>query len=120
MYSTETGRFKGTQGSSWLDKGDGRGDLNSPYNIAPLPSGISEKDFMNKVRDAKGWNNWMWTPYANDCHSDLESAFNQTGVPYPGAPNGRVDFDDEIKNSFNRTLYRLIDPQNLYRLFGGY
>ncbi|MFA5652742.1 MAG: hypothetical protein WDA72_01370 [Desulfomonilia bacterium] len=67
-------------------------------------------------------NNWLWTPWANDCHSDLGNAFDQAGVPYPGAPNGRLDIDDDIRNGFNnfmRQLNQLNNPAYIYRLFGG-
>ncbi|MBU1342365.1 MAG: hypothetical protein KKD66_12150 [Proteobacteria bacterium] len=120
VYSQESGRGKGTAGSSWITKQDGVGNLSSPYNVVSLPPGMSESDFMDKIENADGWNNWIWIPYLNDCHSDLENAFDQAGVSYPGAPNGRIDFDDEIKNSFNQTIYQLSNPQNLKRLFGGY
>jgi len=123
VYSTETGRFKGTQGSSWIDHGDGRGDLNSRCIIAPLPSGMPENDFMNKITEADGWNNWIWTPFVNDCHSDLENAFHQTGIPYPGAPNGRVDIDDIISSGFKDLMQKtnqLNNPRYLFRILGGY
>lgn len=113
VYSTETGRGKGTNGSSWVTRGDGIGDLQSPYNIALLPPGMSEKEFMDRIEAAKGWNNWIWTPWVNDCHTDLKNAFKQIGVPYPGAPNGRMDFDDNIKNSiyfFMYQMFRSIQP----------
>ena len=117
---TETGRFKGTAGSSWVTRADGRGDLNSPYTVAPLPSGMSEDDFMNRIESANGWNNWVWTPFVNDCHSDLENAFDQAGVAYPGAPNGRIDIDDDISRVFNEIMRQLSNPKNLYRLLNGY
>jgi RHS repeat-associated protein len=123
VYSTETGRGKGTAGSSWVTRGDGVGDLNSPYTVVPLPPEMSESDFMKNILEAEGWNNWIWTPWANDCHSDLENSFDQTGVPYPGAPNGRIDIDDNIRNDVNnaiRQMNQLNNPQYLYRLFGGY
>lgn len=52
---------------------------------------------MGRIDATSGWNNWLWTHWVNDCHSDLENAFNQSGVPYPGAPNGRLDIDENIK-----------------------
>jgi RHS repeat-associated protein len=123
VYSTDTGRGKGTAGSSWVTRGNGVGDLNSPYVVAPLPPGMSENDFMDQIEAAKGWNNWVWTPYLNDCHSDLENAFEQAKVPYPGAPNGRIDIDDSLRNDFDRfmhQIYKLNNPQYIYRLFGGF
>ena len=123
VYSTETDRYKGTDGSSWVTRGDGRGDLSNPYNIVPLPPGMSESNFIKGITEAKGWNNWIWIPWLNDCHSDLENAFNQVGVSYPGAPNGRMDIDDDIINGFKSVMHllnQLNNPRYLYRLFGGY
>ena len=119
VYSTETGRGKGTNGSSWITLGNGVGDLQSPYKVVPLPTGMSENDFMDKIDAAKGWNNWVWTPWVNDCHSDLENAFNQAGVPYSGAPNGRMDIDDNIRNGFNNFMRQLNQVKYRY-LYGGY
>jgi len=118
VHSTETGRFKGTDGSSWVTKDDGRGSLGSPYKVVPLPPGMSESEFMDSVDQAKGWNNWIWVPWLNDCHADLESAFAQAGVPYPKAPGGRVDYDDHIKRLFGEIIYILNHPGYLYRLLG--
>jgi hypothetical protein len=120
VYSTETGGGKGTAGSLWVTHGDGVGDLASPYLVVPLPPEMSEADFMMNISEADGWNNWVWTPYVNDCHSDLENAFEQTGVSYPGAPNGRMDIDDKIRNGITDVMRQLNNPQSLYRLFGGY
>ncbi len=121
VYSTKTGRGKGTAGSSWVTRGDGVGDLNSPYIVVPLPPEMSEHDFMKSIVGAEGWNNWIWTPWANDCHSDLENAFDQTGVSYPGAPNGRIDIDNNMRRGFEnimRHIYQLTNPR--YRIFGDY
>ncbi len=120
VYSTETGRGKGTNGSSGNTLGNGVGDLNSPYKVVPLPPGMSENDFMDNVDAANGWNNGVWTPWVNDCHSDLGNAFDQAGVPYPGAPNGRVNIDDNARNDLNYIFNQLSNPQYLYHGFGGY
>jgi hypothetical protein len=110
VYSTETGRGKGTQGSAWVTRGDGVGDLGSPYVIVALPPGMSEGEFMDRIERAHGWNNWVWVPWANDCHSDLKNAFEQAGVPYPGAPNGRMDFDDNLKAVLPQLMRRVVTP----------
>ena len=104
-WSTELNMGKGTNGSSWYTLGDGVGDISSPYyNVATLPPGMSESDFMSSIEAATGWNDWMWIPWVNDCHSDLQSAFEQAGVPYPGAPNGRIDIDDNLWNEFSNFM----------------
>jgi RHS repeat-associated protein len=120
VWSTETQRGKGTQGSSWVSLGDGVGPLDSPYTVIPLPEGMTEVQFMDKFEKAPGWNNWMWIPWVNDCHTDAKGATEFAGGDYPGAPGGRVDIDDEISTAFNRILNQLTNPKNLYRLFGGY
>ena len=110
VRSTETGRVMGTNGSSGIASGDGGGDLNSPYYVVTLPTGMSESQLMTKIRNAKGWNNWIWFPIFNDCHADLKSAFNQAGVPFPRVPNGRLDIDDNIRYGFykvERSIFKL-------------
>jgi hypothetical protein len=88
VYSEGTGRGRGMNGSSGLafDDGNGVGDLDSPYVLAPLPPGMSEEEFMRRIGGADGWNNGVWCPFGNDCHSQLEDAFWQAGVRYPGRP----------------------------------
>lgn len=115
VYSTETGRVKGTHGSmSSSYGGNGGGNLQSPYVIIPLPLGLSEFEFMDRIENAKGWDNWVWIPWVNDCHTDLKNAFKQAGVSFPGAPNGRIDFDDIIKNSI-QSKYNLFLKSLLYK-----
>jgi len=119
VWSTELNKGKGTQGSSIGPRGgDGVSDLSSPYSVVDLPAGMSEAEFMYRITSASGWNNGVWTPWANDCHSDLQSAFEQSGVEYPNAPNERVDADDnlrdrlnDIRNSLNQMLSFMSDPR---------
>jgi hypothetical protein len=120
VWSTETQRGRGTQGSSWISLGDGVGPLDNPYTVIPLPEGMTEEQFMDEFEKAPGWNNWMWIPWVNDCHTDAKRATEFAGGVYPGAPNGRVDIDDEISTTFNRFLNQLKNPIILYRLFRGY
>jgi len=68
---------------------------------------MSESAFMKAINDFKGWNNWLWVPWINDCHSDLENAFEQAGVDYPEAPNGRVDWDDIIMDKLDNFLDKM-------------
>ncbi len=84
---------------------------------------MTENDIMDGIDSASGWNNWLWTPWINDCHSDLENAFDEINVPYPGAPNGRIDADDDIKNGYDkvvRQLNQFSNPEYLFRQYGGY
>ena len=104
VYSTDTGLGRGANGSSGFELGDGVGDLSNPYNVVKLPPGMTELDFMNRINSANNWNNGLYTPFVNDCHNDLERAFDHAGVDYPGAPNGRFDIDDIIQESIRNFL----------------
>jgi len=90
--------------------GNGVGDLHSPYTVVNLPDGITEQDFMNGINTSDNWNNGLYFPFVNDCHNDLERAFNNVGVDYPGAPNGRLDIDDDISQGFNDYLRMILTP----------
>jgi RHS repeat-associated protein len=106
VYSTQTATGRGRDGSSGFNWGNGVGDIvNSPYNLVSLPAGTSEAAFIAAVRSYPGWDTGIWIPYANDCHTDLAKAFNHAKVPYPGAPNGRIDIDDSSRAAMG-ALYR--------------
>lgn len=94
VYSTDLSQGIGANGSSGYTLGNGVGDLSSPYNVVTLPPGMSEKHALDLIKSYDGWNTWLYFPFINDCHSDLKGAFEHAGINYPGAPNGRFDFDD--------------------------
>jgi hypothetical protein len=94
VYSTTHSQGIGVNGSSGYALGDGVGDLSSPYSVVTLPPGMSESRALNLIKSYDGWNTWLYFPFINDCHNDLERAFNDAGINYPGAPNGRLDFDN--------------------------
>lgn len=74
------------------------------YPSNPIPSGIgnrTEAQFISQVRLNSGMNSGLYAPYINDCHTQLRNVFNNLGVNYPGAPNGRVDLDNWFVNSLN-------------------
>ena len=111
VWSPELQIGKGTQGSSWSDLGDGvkvEALENAPSHRVTLPPGMTAQEFMAGIKEASGWNNWVWLPWINDCHTDLENAFKQVGVEYPGAPGGRVDIDDDVSNAVNSFLSDII------------
>ena len=65
-----------------------------------------------QYRNDPGLNDGMWVPYFNDCHTDLDDAFANSGVLYPGAPNDRVDLDNWFVDSLNSivdTIYGLFE-----------
>lgn len=102
IHSTETGRGRGRDGISGFAWGDGVQGLNNPYVVAPLPQGMSEKDFMDRIDAYTGWNSGGWLPWVNDCHTDTKEAFDFANVPYPGAPNGRIDIDDQVQSTVEK------------------
>ena len=97
VYSTDTSTGRGANGSSGYTLGDGVSGLNYPYSVVTLPPGMTERQFMDGINGADSWNNGLYFPFVNDCHNDLERAFDHVGVDYPGAPNGRFDVDDIIR-----------------------
>jgi len=103
VYSTETGRGIGRSGKSGYSWGNGVGDLDSPYVIVEL-KGMSESEFMDRIEAYPGWNRGIWLPWYDDCHTELAEAFEFVGVHYPGAPGGRVDFDEIITDAWRRTV----------------
>jgi hypothetical protein len=57
---------------------------------------MSEREFIDKIEDYPDWEKGGWRPWRNDCHNKLEGAFEFAGASYPGAPNGRIDLDDNF------------------------
>lgn len=108
VWSTETQTGIGANGSSVVGTlGDGVTDLTSSYRVLRLPSGMTESEFMDQLRNAPNWNNGLYFPFINDCHNDLERAFEHAGVDYPGAPNGRFDMDDDLIRLRDEFLHEL-------------
>lgn len=98
VYSTETGTGRGRDTTD--PNGNGVRGLDNPYVVVNLPPGMSERDFMKKVINSPKFNKGTWIPWKNDCHSDLNAAFDEAGVRYPGAPNGRIDIDDVFSSVY--------------------
>jgi RHS repeat-associated protein len=46
-----------------------------------------EKEIMDYLK--KNADNWMWTPFINDCHNAAKDAVESQQLKYPGAPGGR-------------------------------
>jgi uncharacterized protein RhaS with RHS repeats len=79
IYSTETERGRGMAGSSGKTNGDGVGDLNSPYVVMDDLNELSEDEFMDLIESYPDWEEGLWFPWVNDCHSQLESACKMQG-----------------------------------------
>ena len=96
MYGTECFCDAGTGGSSGYGGGDNGGNMDGrPYTVIPLPAGMTEQEFIHDLR--KYLDHGPYIPGVWDCHSQLWFAFWMMGVPYPGAPNGRSDIDNNIQ-----------------------
>ncbi|MFZ6733783.1 hypothetical protein ACO0LG_17785 [Undibacterium sp. Ji42W] len=102
VASPETEQQKGRDGLFGITKGAGGYGFENPYHSVTLPDGMTARDFMDRIQRYPGWNKGLWFPWVNDCHNDLEDAFKYTGVPYPGAPNGRLDIDDDVIGTVKR------------------
>lgn len=105
VESTETGRQYGRQASSGESSrlnNDGGGNSSSPYLVVRDLNGMTEDEFMDALEDSPSIDDKVWFPWANDCHSDLENAFTDLGVEFPGVPGGRLTIDDAISNAFRR------------------
>ncbi len=114
VWSTETGQGVGRNGSSgnaWEGPGHPR-DFNPniapyntwQYNVVNDLNSMTEGQFINSIRTNPSLNDGFWVPYVNDCHTDLNDAFNDAGVYYPGAPNDRVDLDNWFIDSLNTAI----------------
>ncbi len=113
VYSTELERQKGRAGKSGGNWGSGGGDLRSPYVVVEL-KGLTESEFMNRIERYPGWNTGAWLPLLDDCHSELAEAFEYAGVPYPGAPNERIDIDDVFVDMSRRIWEKTFDWFNRF------
>ncbi|MFZ6874230.1 hypothetical protein ACO0LF_19405 [Undibacterium sp. Di27W] len=102
--SPETGQQKGRDGLFGITKGPGGYGFKNPYHSVTIPDGMTAREFMNRIQNYPGWNGGLWFPWVNDCHNDLEDAFKYAGAPYPGAPNGRLDIDDDATETVKRVI----------------
>ena len=48
--------------------------------------------------------NRIWILKINDCHTAAEYAIKKAGLKYPGAPCGRFNIDDVLRNFFDSIL----------------
>jgi len=112
VYSTETKTGVGRAGSSGWTRGDGIGTpqptLTNPQGDPGIEvtdlGGLSEKEFMQKVIEYPGWNKGIYFPEIDDCHTQLQEAFEYAGASYPGWPTGRFDWDEQIGNAVNTVI----------------
>lgn len=100
--SPETKQQKGRDGLFGITKGTGGKGFENSYHSVTLPDGMTAREFMESIESYPGWNRGLWLPWLNDCHNDLEEAFKHARVPYPGAPNGRLDIDDDVIGTIKR------------------
>lgn len=100
--SPETEQQKGRDGLFGITKGTGGKGFENSYHSVTLPDGMTAREFMERIESYPGWNRGLWLPWLNDCHNDLEGAFKHARVPYPRAPNGRLDIDDDVVGTVKR------------------
>ncbi len=86
-----------------------------PHVVVSDLKGLTEAQFMDKIEQYSGWNSFLWVPGVVDCHSELEGAFEYAGVTYPGAPNGRVDYDENITNTLKNIENQVNDLFNQFK-----
>ena len=89
----------GMHGCSGTEIGKGKTDGGGPIfpgftncTKVNLPKGASEKEVFNKLKSWKGWHKGIWFPWLNDCHGQLENAFEATNTPWPNLPGGRLNW----------------------------
>jgi len=100
--SPETEQQKGRDGLFGITKGTGGKGFENSYHSVTLPDGMTAREFMERIESYPGWNRGLWLPWLNDCHNDLEGAFKHARVPYPRAPNGCLDIDDDVVGTVKR------------------
>jgi RHS repeat-associated protein len=111
---TQTGRgmhgsFGGRNGSVGTEfSPNGIGDLNSPYFIVHDLNGLTEEQAINRLINYPNWNTGLYMFFVNDCQVELRKAFEHVGLPFPGVPNDRIDFDDNAKSLWN-LIFREFD-----------
>ena len=72
-----------------------------PYNVVTDDlNGMTEAEFIEFIRQLINISKWYF-PGADDCHNALEDAFIAAGVDYPGAPDGRSDWDEGASALWN-------------------
>lgn len=102
LWSDECACGIGTAGSSSSSSAFGGGDgtygSSYPGVRVSVPSGMSDREFVNQIRGYSGWNNGVYFPFVNDCHVDMRGAFRAAGYPYPPNP-GRFNADGNLFDS---------------------
>jgi RHS repeat-associated protein len=91
LYSTETGTWFGTAGSSgYGGQADERNVINNggAYNVVPNPNNIPEIDVMNYMDQTR--NSGIYIPGLRDCHSAVARTLSHFGLENSGAPGGRL------------------------------
>ncbi|MBD3344264.1 MAG: hypothetical protein GF401_04290 [Chitinivibrionales bacterium] len=91
-----TGDAVGLSGKSSTVFGPGDGEVNSPAIAIELPPGVTGAEAINALRNSKAISEpGLYIPGVFDCNYYLEKAFKEQGWHYPGAPGGRIDWNDK-------------------------
>ena len=122
VWSTETKTGIGTSGSYGRSgESNGIGDIeNNHYEEVILPPGMTEKDFMEKIFNYQGWNDGQYIPWKNDCHEQLEDAFEYAGVEYPEVPNERSNIEEKAEDRWRAFWDTFFNIDNWFNGLGGF
>ncbi|MFA9231192.1 MAG: RHS repeat-associated core domain-containing protein [Microgenomates group bacterium] len=101
----------GSNGSSGYRKGDGVGAMSTSDGSlhVEVPLGMTDQAFIASLGASPNFNNLLYFPFINDCHNDLERAFEHNGYVYPGTPNGRFDTDDIFSETISIWRKGIVD-----------
>ena len=95
LYSTELHKGKGMQGFSGVASGEGWEeeyvkDPETFYVVIDDLKGMTEKEAFEKIDGWDGWNDGHYMFFVNDCHKQMQDAFDYAGLDYPTEGPGRV------------------------------
>ena len=106
-YAPWSGKvFTGTDGSSGSALNQNTDDLadliaKSPKTTAELTNGMTREEFVDALPGTGKFNTGLYAPTVNDCHTQMQDAFEELGQEYPCSPEGRVDWDEQLEEFFD-------------------
>jgi RHS repeat-associated protein len=107
VWSTELQQGRGRNGSSgWtIDQGYEQKDIDDPgsnggkYIVIEDLNGMTEEEAFDKINRYPGWNEGGFMFFLDDCHNQMEEAFEYAGLHYPTESEGNPGrFESANKN----------------------